>query len=189
MAKNYSKLIIAIIASVIAVLGIIFLLTTPFISRYEDSDNYGRIFIDGDTITRWGSVTVEGHDSDFPGAVLILGLIGIIFVLLGCAYMTLLAITEKDCYISNRKAPGPVTGILLGIGGLIGFIGMMVGVPYGKDIIEANSAYTFGLCFIFSLIVFILMLLYGIFLVVLTLMNKSISPGLSISATGTSCIE
>ena len=86
--------------------------------------------------------------------------------------MTLLALTEKDCYISNRKAPGPVTGILLGVGGLIGFIGMMVGVPYGTDIIEANSDYTFGLSFIFSLIVFILMLLYGIFLVVLTLMNK-----------------
>ena len=172
MAKNYSKLAIAIVSSVIAVLELIFLLATPFVSRYESSENYTRIFIDGDTKTRFGSLIVEGHDSDFPGAVLILGLIGIIFVLLGCAYMTLLALTEKDCYISNRKAPGPVTGILLGVGGLIGFIGMMVGVPYGMDIIEASSAYSFGLSFIFSLIVFILMLLYGVFLVVLTLMNK-----------------
>lgn len=173
MAKtNYNKLILAIVISVVNILGLIFLLTTPFIARFDAIDDYFRIFYNGDTKFRFNDVIVHGNDSDFPGAVPVLALIGIIVILIGSIYMITLAISKKDCFISNRKAPGPISGTLFFIGGLIGFIGMMVFLPYATDLLDNFSELSIGFGFVISLIIFILMMLYGIFLVILTLLNK-----------------
>ena len=173
MAKNNNfELILSIVITVVNILGLVFLLTTPFLSRFDAIDDYTWIFYNGDSKTRFGDLIVKGHDSDFPNAVPVLTLIGIIVVLIGCIYMTTLAISKKNCFISNRKAPGPISGALFIFGGLIGFIGMMVCLPYATDVIDSPFDYSIGFGFVISLIIFILMLLYGIYLVVLTLLNK-----------------
>lgn len=170
--KNNTILAIAITVLVLSVLGLILMLTTSFLSIYDDYENYFRIFYNGDTRFRAGDVIINGDASDFPAAVPVLVLIGIITILLGSVYMTILALTKRDCFISNKKAPGPISGALLVFGGLFGFIGMMVFVPFGVDRIEGNSNYDFGFGFVFTLIVFILLLLFGIYLIIVNLPKK-----------------
>ncbi|MHA1355853.1 MAG: hypothetical protein ACTSR1_11845 [Candidatus Heimdallarchaeota archaeon] len=172
MAKNIGKLIFSITTMVSSILGLILFFTTSFISRYETIDNFTRIFFDGDIKTRFGSLIIVVNDSDFPDALMILGLIGLILIILGSVYTTSLAFTKKNCYISNRKAPGPVTGMLFLLGGIIGFIGLMFVVPYALDYFETFSSFTYGFGFIYTLILVILFILLGVYLLILTFTNK-----------------
>ncbi|MHA1156381.1 MAG: hypothetical protein ACTSQK_09760 [Candidatus Heimdallarchaeota archaeon] len=172
MAKNSNQLILALGFTVLSVLGIILMMTTPFLAINEASDQYFRIFYDGDTKWRIGNFSFTGEDPNFPEAVPILILIGIIIIILGSSYMTVLAISNKNCIISNRKAPGPITGIFSALGGILGFIGMMVFLAYGIDKIKSNSNYGYGFGFIFGLIVFVIFILFGAYLLILTLLNK-----------------
>ncbi len=172
MAKNSNQLILALGFTILSVLGIILMMTTPFLAINNASDQYFRIFFDGDTKWRIGNFSFTGEDSNFPEVIPILTLIGIIMTILGSAYMTALAIADKNCFVSNRKAPGPITGLFSVLGGILGFIGMMIFLAYGIDKIESNSDYGFGLGFIFGLIVFVIFILFGAYLLILSLQNK-----------------
>lgn len=172
MAKNIKKLLFSIPTAILGVLGFILFFTTAFIARNTASDNYTRVFFNGDIVTRLGDLVITLNSSSFPDALFILCLIGFILIILGSAYTMTLAVANKDCIISNRKAPGPVTGILFLLGGILGFIGLMIFIPWGMDYFESSSSSTYGLGFIFTLIVMILFLLIGAFLLVLTFMNK-----------------
>jgi hypothetical protein len=172
MAKNSNKLILSLITTVLSILGLILFFTTSFLARNEEIDNYTRIYYDGDIKTRLGDAILTLNDSDFPDAVTILGIIGLVLIILGSLYYLSLAATKNDCLLSKRKAPGPIAGILFLLGGLLGFIGLMVFLPYGIDYLETFSSFSYGFGFIFTLIITILFLLVGVFLLILTFTKK-----------------
>ena len=172
MAKNNKNVILSILTAVLSILGLILFFTTSFLARNDASDNYTRVFYDGDFKTRFGDAILTLNDSNFPDALFILGLIGLVLIILGSLYYLTLATTNNRCLISKRNAPGPIAGLLFLLGGLIGFIGLMIFVPYGIDYLDSHGSFSYGLGFIFTLIVVILFILVGVFLLALTFTNK-----------------
>ena len=128
--KNNNNLILSILTTTLSILSLILFFTTSFLARNDASDNYTRVYYDGDVKIRFGDAVLTLNDSDFPDALFILGLIGLLLIIIGSLYMTTLTLTKKNCYLSNRKAPSPVTGIFFLLGGLLGFIGLMIFLPY-----------------------------------------------------------
>ncbi|MBN1331109.1 MAG: hypothetical protein JXA54_16670 [Candidatus Heimdallarchaeota archaeon] len=177
MTKLDTKTIFSIIFLSLSILGIVFLTTTAMISNYEDSNNFYRIFFNG----RWklkfqvGSIitTLDGDQDDFnnpsfPLSFTILALIGMITIVIGSAYWFIHSISgKKNCSLTKYKMPGPVDGITMGIGGLVGFIGSMVFLDFGNEIIEgSNNTYAFG--YIVTTIIFLIFLLVGLSILILS---------------------
>ncbi|NHK31087.1 MAG: hypothetical protein FK730_07025 [Asgard group archaeon] len=163
MKKNSRSLFLSILAFVLSALGLILLTTIALVSNYVDSDNWYRIFFNG--ITKWRVVGITSIYSatGFPVAFTVLSLIGIIAVILGSIYWLIHVLGGKrKCKFSKFKLPGPIVGVFLGLGGLIGFIGSMVFIPYGNNVTGGFNSYASG--YIVPTVILGLFLLVGAFI-------------------------
>lgn len=164
LKKSEKNLFLSIISLIIGVLGLIFLTTTAMISDYNDSDNWFRIFFDGRTKRKIGGVTISVMDNDFPMAFTVLTVIGISLIILASFYWFGHALGKKNnCFITNYRLPGPLVGTSMVLGGLLGFIGSMVFLPYGNDIVDGSSSYAFG--YISITVILGLFLLIGLLII------------------------
>ncbi|MBD3191430.1 MAG: hypothetical protein GF308_12350 [Candidatus Heimdallarchaeota archaeon] len=180
MKGKNKHMILGLGVLVVSITGLIILTTAPFLSDYENSGNYARIWFNGRWKTKftvWNSIIINTGTADdfsnFPGTVPILTLIGIITIILGSLYWALLGFAGKDCVLTNRKVPGPISGFSFLLGGIVGFVGTMLFIPFANERIE-NSAfdYSYAFGFIVSVVVFSLFLLLGGYLAYLTISNK-----------------
>lgn len=143
--KKNTNLFLSLLTFILGVSGLIFLLTTAWVENYIDSDNWYRIFFNGNFKLRIAGFTTTSAVSGFPVAVTVLVLIGIIAIVLGTIYWLIHVLAgKKNCEFSKFRLPGPVVGVLLGLGGLIGFIGSMVFIPFGNDHTGGFNSYAYG---------------------------------------------
>jgi hypothetical protein len=145
LKRSNKSLILSLLTFILGALGLIFLTAFPVISSYTDSDNWYRIFFNAKVKWRLVGITTVYSASNFPIAFTLLSLIGIIVIILGSIYWLFHTFAGKNnCALSNFRLPGPVTGVLLGLGGVIGFIGSMVFIPYGNDTTSGSQNYAIG---------------------------------------------
>jgi hypothetical protein len=138
-------MILSLIAFVVGVFGLIILTTTPLVSSYTDSDNWYRIIFNGNVKWRIVGFTTIYSASGFPIAFTYLSLIGISAIVIGSIYWLFLTFTgNKNCALTDFSLPGPITGILFSLGGIIGFIGSMIFIPYGNDVTTGGIRYAIG---------------------------------------------
>ncbi|NHJ47064.1 MAG: hypothetical protein FK733_04680 [Asgard group archaeon] len=174
MKRNNKSLILSLLATVLGITGLIFLTATAVVSNYVDSDNWYRVFFNGVVKWRLIGITSIYSMSGFPIAVTVLSLIGIIATILGSLYWFGLALTgKKKCSFTDFKLPGPMVGIIVGLGGIIGFVGSMVFIPFGNDIISGAQHYAIG--YIIPTTIFGLFILIGILILATTKKGKKTS--------------
>jgi len=164
MEKNSQQMIFAGFLVLLSILNIIFFTTTAIVSYYFNSDNFWRYFFNGNVKWRIGGTLLVTHDDNFPSAFAIITLIGLVVIILGSLYWFGLVLTNrKKCLLTNNSLPGPFIGVLLGFGGLLGFIGNMTFIPFGNDLTEATDL-SYGFGYISVTVILGLFLLAGIFI-------------------------
>ncbi len=160
LKKNSNNILISFLVFLLSASGLIFLALTPLISNYYDSDNWYRIFFHGITKWRIAGFTTSYEASGFPLHFTILSVIGISLAVLGSIYWLLHTLSGKrKCSLTNSELPGPITGFLLGLGGLISFISSMVFIPYGNNATGGGNTYAYG--YIVTAVIFGLLLIIG----------------------------
>ncbi len=151
------------------IFGLLVLTTAALISNYNDIDNWSRLFFNGNLKTKIGGgdpFTI--FDNDFPTAFTVLSLIGIIAIILGAIYWLAVSLSKKNnCLFTNYNLPGPITGAFMGLGGILGFIGSMVFIPYGNDFVEGGF-YNYAFGYILVTVVFGLFFIIGLLIVLTT---------------------
>ncbi|NPE07256.1 MAG: hypothetical protein GNW80_03150 [Asgard group archaeon] len=174
MKKKSRNLLLSILTFILGALGLIILTTVALVQNYVDSDNWYRIFFNG--ITKWRvlGVTSIYSASGFQTAFTYLALIGIGFIVLGAIYWLIHELTGKrKCKLSKSKLPGPIVGVLLGFGGLVGFIGSMVFIPYGNDVTGGFNSYASG--YIIPTVIMGLFILIGAIILLTSMSGKKTS--------------
>lgn len=180
MKVKNKQMILGLGVLLLSIIGVIILTTAPFLSDYENSTNFARIWFNGRWKTKFkigNSIIINSGTADdfsnFPGTVPILTLIGIITIIVGSLYWVLLGFAGKDCVLTDRKAPGPISGFSFLLGGIVGFVGTMLFIPFANEHIE-NSIfdYSYAFGFIVTVVIFSLFILIGGYFVYLTISNK-----------------
>jgi hypothetical protein len=186
--KNTNQIIYSIIALALSIAGLVVPFLFPFLGfRDSDTGDYGRIFYNGRWKTKveiFNSIIINNGGAssfdNFTQAVPILVLIGSISIVLGSLYWFLLALSGNDCILTNRKIPGPITGVLSIVGGVVGFIGTMIFIDFGKEpqindmsaIFLASTDLSYRFAFYFCIVIFSLYLLLGILLLFMTFTGR-----------------
>jgi len=174
LKKNSKNVLLSFLVFLLSASGLILLAITPLISNYYDSDNWYRIFFHGITKWRIAGFTSVYEASGFPVYFTYLTIIGISIAVLGSIYWLIHTLSGKrKCNLTNFDLPGPFTGVLLGLGGLISFIGSMVFIPYGNNVTGGGNTYAYG--YIVTAVIFGLLLLIGVMILFTSKKGKKTS--------------
>jgi hypothetical protein len=174
LKRDSKNLFFSILVFILGVSGLVLLTTLALIENYFNSDNWYRIFFNGNVKWRIAGITTTYPASGFQIAFTYLALIGIIMIILGSIYwLGHVLAGKKNCKFSEFKLPGPIVGVLLGFGGLISFTGSMVFIPYGNGATGGGNVYAFG--YIVTAIIFGLFLLIGVFILFTSKKGKKTS--------------